>query len=92
MAVLAAKGENTENSAALCETVTRDRTAVDLPRLAVNGAELQQKAGIRAGKTAKTLRYLQELVWLEPQQNKKAALLAAAREYAQREEAEDERK
>lgn len=92
MAVLAAKGENTENSAALCETVTRDRTAVDLPRLAVNGAELQQKAGIRAGKTAKTLRYLQELVWREPQQNKKAALLAAAREYAQREEAEDERK
>ena len=92
LAVLAAKGENAENSAALCEKVTRDRTAVDLHRLAVNGAELQQKAGIRAEKTAKTLRYLQELVWREPQQNKKAALLAAAREYAQREEPEDERK
>lgn len=92
LAVLAAKGETVENSAALCEKVTRDRTAVDLHRLAVNGAELQQKAGIRAEKTAQTLRFLQELVWREPQQNKKAALLAAAREYAQREEPENERK
>lgn len=89
MAVLSAKGENVENSAALCDRVTRDRTAVDLHRLAVNGAELQQKAGIRVEKTAKTLRYLQELVWQEPRNNKKAVLIAAAMAYAQKEEPEN---
>lgn len=88
--VLCAKGTDVKKSAALCEKVTRDRTAVDLHHLAVNGAELQQKAGIRAEKTAMMLRRLQELVWSEPQQNKKAALIAAAIAYREKEETENE--
>lgn len=82
-------GAEVRAGAILCERVVRDRTAVDLHRLAVNGVDLQQKAGIRTEKTAKTLRYLQELVWHEPQQNKKAALIAAAIAYAQKEESEN---
>lgn len=90
LSVLAAKGKNVTECAALCNRVTKDGTAVDLHRLAVNGVQLQQQAGIRVEKTAKTLRYLQELVWREPQTNKKAALLAAAAAYAQKEESENE--
>lgn len=71
-------GEDAENAAALCARVVRDRTAVDLPRLAVNGSELQKKAGIRAEKTAEMLQYLQDAVWRDPSINKKAALLSLA--------------
>ena len=64
----------------LCLSVLRDRTAIDLHRLAVNGLDLQQKAGVRPADTAKMLALLQDAVWHDPTQNKKEALLALARE------------
>ena len=64
----------------LCAAVLRDRTAIDLHRLAVNGLDLQQKAGVRPADTAKMLAALQDAVWRDPTQNKKEALLALARE------------
>ena len=64
----------------LCLSVLRDRTAVDLHRLAVNGLDLQQKAGVRPADTAKMLALLQDAVWHDPTKNKKEALLALARE------------
>lgn len=81
MDVRLALGEEAGDAAALCARVVRDRTAVDLPRLAVNGRDLQEKAGVRAEKTAEMLRYLQDAIWRDPAKNKKAVLLelAAAR-------------
>lgn len=78
MEVRMALGEDAAHAAALCARVVHDRTAVDLPRLAVNGRELQEKAGIRAEKTAQMLRYLQDAVWHDPTKNKKAVLLELA--------------
>ena len=73
-------GEGTSAARDLCATVLRDRTAVDLHRLAVNGLDLQAKAGVRPADTAKMLALLQDAVWRDPKQNKKDALLALARE------------
>ena len=73
-------GDGTSAARELCATVLRDRTAVDLHRLAVNGLDLQAKAGVRPADTAKMLAALQDAVWHDPTQNKKEALLALARE------------
>jgi len=73
-------GEDVTAARDLCLSVLRDRTAVDLHRLAVNGLDLQQKAGVRPADTAKMLALLQDAVWHDPTQNKKEALLALARE------------
>lgn len=72
-------GEDVTAARDLCLSVLRDRTAVDLHRLAVNGLDLQQKAGVRPADTAKMLALLQDAVWHDPTQNKKEALLALAR-------------
>lgn len=78
MEVRLALGEDAAYATELCARAVRDRTAVDLPRLAVNGKELQEKAGVRAEKTAQMLRYLQDAVWHDPAKNKKAILLELA--------------
>jgi tRNA nucleotidyltransferase (CCA-adding enzyme) len=80
LAVLAARGTDTAEAHALCRTVSRDGTAVELRRLAVNGKELQERVGVLPLKTARLLAELQALVWEDPTRNKKATLLALAAE------------
>ena len=80
LAVLAARGTDTAGAHALCRTVSRDGTAVELRRLAVNGKELQERVGVLPLKTARLLAELQALVWEDPTRNKKATLLALAAE------------
>lgn len=69
----------------LVREVFRDKTAVELRRLAVNGRELQEKAGVRTTATATMLTRLQEHVWQYPEENKKPLLLALAAEIARKE-------
>ncbi len=73
-------GEDTTPARALCESVLRDRTAVEVRRLAVNGKELQDALGIKPAVTGKLLLLLQDAVWQEPAQNKKQTLLKLAAE------------
>ena len=73
-------GTDTKNALALTEAVLRDRTAVELRRLAVNGKELQEALGILPRHTGRLLAALQELVWQEPTCNRRSTLLAAAKE------------
>lgn len=81
LAVRACMGEQTEPAATLCARVVRDRTAVDIAHLKVNGRELQEKCGVLLPKTAPMLRFLQDLVWQDPQNNQKERLLALASQY-----------
>ena len=83
--LLAARGAEVTESRALCRTVARDGSAVELRRLAVNGRELQEGVGVLPAKTAALLSRLQELVWQEPARNKKAVLLALAAEIVKEE-------
>lgn len=69
----------------LTRTVKKNGTAVEIRRLAVNGRELQEKVGVKAEKTAALLARLQDLVWQDPQQNRRDALLAAARPICEKE-------
>ena len=61
--------------------VRRDRTAVELRRLALNGRELQEQVGVPPAETGKLLLYLQEQVWRDPACNRRETLLALARQY-----------
>ncbi|MBQ2757016.1 MAG: hypothetical protein IJF31_00895 [Clostridia bacterium] len=69
---------DTAASVALCRRVLRDGTAVEIRRLAVNGKELQERAGVRPEKTAALLTALQDRVWQEPNDNKRDTLLSLA--------------
>ena len=71
-------GEDTAPARTLCAAVLRDRTAVEVRRLAVNGRELQDTLGIMPAATGKLLLLLQDSVWQEPARNKKQTLLALA--------------
>ncbi len=79
-------GEEVAAARELCLAVCRDRSAVDLHRLAVNGKQLQEEVGVRREKTGELLLRLQDLVWQEPARNRKEQLLLAARCICEREE------
>lgn len=81
----ATHGLPTDDALALVRTVFRDKTAVELRRLAVNGRELQEKAGVRTTATAAMLQKLQEHVWQYPEENKRSLLLALAAEIVRKE-------
>lgn len=87
LCLLAARGVSVTVAEALCRTVARDGTAVEVRRLAVNGRELQERVGVLPAKTAALLARLQELVWQEPARNKKATLLSLAAEIVEQENA-----
>jgi hypothetical protein len=53
---------------------------VEIRRLAVNGRELQEQCGVLPRRTADLLKRLQDAVWRDPDQNKKATLIGLARE------------
>ncbi len=78
-------GGDTEKALHLTRTVFRDKTAVELRRLAVNGRELQELSGVRTTATAAMLTRLQEHVWQYPEENKKPVLLDLARELVRKE-------
>ena len=73
-------GEDTAPARTLCADVLRDRTAVEVRRLAVSGRELQDTLGVIPAATGKLLALLQDAVWQEPARNKKQALLVLAAE------------
>lgn len=77
-------GEDVTAARELCAAVLRDRTAVELRRLAVNGLDLQQKASVRPADTANMLLMLQDRVWRDPTLNKKETLLTLARQFYQK--------
>jgi tRNA nucleotidyltransferase (CCA-adding enzyme) len=81
----ALRGLDTAASAALCRKVSRDGTAVELRRLAVNGKELQEKLGVLPRRTGELLLRLQDEVFRSPEKNKRQALLAVAAEICERE-------
>lgn len=85
LALHAAAGEDTAAAEALCRRAARDGTAVEIRRLAVNGRELQEALGVLPHRTGDLLRRLQDLVWRDPEKNKRPALLAAAGEICARE-------
>ena len=70
--------QDVTDAVALCRQVTKDRTAVELRRLAINGRELQEATGVAPKDTGKLLARLQDLVWRDPTQNRKNTLLSAA--------------
>ncbi|MBR6727077.1 MAG: polynucleotide adenylyltransferase [Clostridia bacterium] len=72
------EGEDVAEVRVLCRRVAKNGTAVELRRLAVNGRELQERAGVRPERTGALLLRLQDLVWQEPARNKKAILLELA--------------
>ena len=78
-------GSDTTEAVALCRRVLRDGTAVELRRLAVNGKELQTRAGVRPEKTAALLALLQDRVWQEPADNKRDILLTLATQIVKKE-------
>ena len=73
------------SSLSLVREVFRDKTAVEIRRLAVNGRELQERVGVRAPATAAMLQKLQEHVWQYPNENKKSVLLDVAKELVRKE-------
>lgn len=79
------KGVDVAASLSLVREVFRDKTAVEIRRLAVNGRELQTLAGVRIPATAAMLQKLQEHVWHHPDQNKKSLLLDVARALVRKE-------
>ena len=85
LALHALHGEDTAQAQCLCRQVSRDGTAVEVRRLAVNGRELQEQLGVLPHRTAVLLRRLQDLVWQEPTRNKRAVLLELAREICEKE-------
>ena len=76
---------STKEARALTRTVFKDGTAVEIRRLAVNGRELQEKVGVRVEKTATLLARLQDLVWQDPQSNRRDTLLTAAHNICEKE-------
>lgn len=78
-------GEDTAAARALTRRVLSDGTAVEIRRLAVNGRELQEKLGVRPQKTGLLLSRLQEIVWREPRDNRRDALLLHAKAILEKE-------
>ncbi len=78
LALHALAERETDTAFALCRQVSRDGSAVELRRLAVNGRELQEKLSVKPARTGALLLRLQDLVWQEAVPNKRAALLEAA--------------
>lgn len=76
--------EQETEAIALCRRVLADGTAIEVRRLAVNGRELQE-LGVRPAKTGLLLSRLQELVWEKPERNRRATLLALARDILEKE-------
>ena len=85
-ALRALLGEAVEQIAALCKTVAKNGTAIEIKRLAVNGRELQEQLGVLPARTGALLARLQELCWQEPSRNKKIRLMELAREITEQEE------
>ena len=85
LALHRAKGEDVSAAEELCAKVSRDGTAVEVRRLAVNGKELQEKLGVLPRRTGELLLCLQDLVWQEPERNKRATLLELARDICEKE-------
>ncbi len=85
LALHQARGADVSEAQELCAKVARDGSAVEVRRLAVNGKELQQSLGVRPARTGELLLRLQDLVWQEPERNKRAWLLNAARAICERE-------
>ncbi len=73
------KGTSVTEAIELTRTVKKNGTAVEIRRLAVNGRELQEQVGVQIEKTAALLARLQDLVWQDPQNNRRDTLLTAAR-------------
>ena len=78
-------GTDVTEALELVRTVKRNGTAVEIRRLAVSGRELQEQIGVKLKKTAALLARLQDLVWQEPQSNRRDTLLAAARVICEKE-------
>ena len=79
------RGADVEMAQTLCAQVAKDGSAVEVRRLAVNGRELQEKLGVRPARTGELLLRLQDLVWQDPERNKRAYLLEAAQEICEKE-------
>lgn len=80
MEIRAVLGENVEEARRLCRTVSKNGTAVELRRLAVNGKELQEALSVLPAKTGVLLLRLQDLVFADPSRNKKKILMQLAAE------------
>lgn len=80
MEIRAALGERVEEARQLCRTVAKNGTAVELRRLAVNGKELQEALSVLPAKTGVLLLRLQDLVFADPDRNKKKILMELAAE------------
>jgi len=85
LALQAAGGKNIAVAEQLCAKVSRDGSAVEVRRLAVNGKELQEKLGVLPRRTSELLLRLQDLVWRDPELNKRAPLLEAAARICEKE-------
>ena len=85
LALQKARGTDVSEPQALCAKVARDGSAVEVRRLAVNGRELQETLGVRPARTGELLLRLQDLVWQEPERNKRVWLMEAAREICEKE-------
>ena len=85
LALQRARGVNVDQALALCAQVARDGSAVEVRRLAVNGRELQELLGVRPARTGELLLRLQDLVWQEPEHNKRVWLMDAARAICEKE-------
>lgn len=85
LSIRAALGENVDEAIKMCKTVSKNGTAIEIKRLAVNGKELQETLGVIPAKTGMLLERLQDLCWQEPSRNKKPVLLALAGEIVQKE-------
>jgi tRNA nucleotidyltransferase (CCA-adding enzyme) len=78
LAIRAALGEDVSAAMEMCKTVSKNGTAIEIKRLAVNGKELQDALGVIPARTGALLARLQDLCWQEPTRNKKPTLLALA--------------
>ena len=85
LALQKARGADVDGAQTLCAKVARDGSAVEVRRLAVNGRELQENLGVRPARTGELLLRLQDLVWQDPDRNKRAWLTQAAREICEKE-------
>lgn len=80
LAIRLALGEDVSEAVKMCRTVSKNGTAIEIKRLAVNGKELQEVLGVIPAKTGILLARLQDLCWQDPHRNKKSVLLALASE------------
>ena len=85
LALQKARGTDVSGAEKLCAQVARDGSAIEVRRLAVNGRELQENLGVRPARTGELLLRLQDLVWQDPDRNKRAWLTQAAREICEKE-------